>query len=122
VLAARGLSPGERIAVPSKSWLIPLLVSLALGATATALRADPMAGARMANEAANQRDARLERVAARHCWLQQGRRHCRDRTSARQTSDYYVRDADKLPYGTSRWWEEMLRENRAGNPGGGGRN
>src|SRR4029453_14404133 len=111
-LPPRGLSPGERIAVPSKSWLIPLLLSLPLGATATALRAGPMAGARMANEAANQRDARLERVAVRHCWWQQGRRHCRSHTSARQTSDYYVRDADQLPYGTSRWWEEMLRENR----------
>lgn len=121
-LGARGLLPGECIAVACKSWSIPLLVGLALGATAAASRAGPLAGARMANEAANQGDARLERVVARHCWWQQGRRHCRGHIPARQTSDYYVRDADKLPFGTSRWWEEMLRENRAGNPGGGGRN
>ena len=108
--------------MPCKSWSILLLLGLVLGATATAVPAGPMAGARMANEAANQPDARLERVAARRCWWQQGRRHCHGRAAARQTSDYYVRDADKLPYGTSRWWEEMLRENRAGNPGGGGKN
>ena len=40
-LGARGLLPGECIAVPCKSWSIPLLVGLALGATATASRAGP---------------------------------------------------------------------------------
>jgi hypothetical protein len=29
-------------------------------------------------------------------------------------SDYIVRDANKLPYGSSIWWDQMLRENRAG--------
>jgi len=113
---------GEHIAVPCKSCSIPLVVILALGATAPTVEAGPLAGALMANEAAKQGNGRLDRVATRHCWWQQGRRHCRGRSFARQTSDYYVRDADKLPFGTSRWWEEMLRENRAGNPGGGGRN
>ena len=108
--------------MPCKSCSIPLVVILALGATAPTVEAGPLAGALMANEAAKQGNGRLDRVATRHCWWQQGRRHCRGRSFARQTSDYYVRDADKLPFGTSRWWEEMLRENRAGNPGGGGRN
>ena len=108
--------------MPCKSWSIPLLAVLALGATASKLPASPVAGALIGKEAVNQPDARLDRVAARRCWWEQGRRHCRLRAAAPQTSDYYVRDADKLPFGTSRWWEEMLRENRAGNPGGGGRN
>ena len=73
--------------MPCKFWSIPLLVVLAFGATASKSPASPVAGALIAKEAVNQPDARLDRVAARHCW-----------------------------------WEEMLRENRAGNPGGGGRN
>jgi len=99
-----------------------LLVVLALGVGAPPSRANPTPSALIARAVAGPGVA-LERVAARRCWWEQGRRHCRPRTSARQTGDdYYVRDADKLPIGTSRWWEEMLRENRAGNPGGGGRN
>jgi hypothetical protein len=27
---------------------------------------------------------------------------------------YIVRDANKLPFGSSIWWDQMLRENRAG--------
>jgi len=27
-------------------------------------------------------------------------------------SDYYERDVNKLPFGTSVWWDQMLRENR----------
>ena len=30
------------------------------------------------------------------------------------TSDYVVRDANQLPVGSSIWWDQMLRENRAG--------
>ncbi len=30
------------------------------------------------------------------------------------TSDYIVRDANQLPVGSSIWWDQMLRENRAG--------
>lgn len=108
--------------MPCKSCSIPVIVILALAASAATLEAGTLASAPLTSAAVAQRDARLHRVAARHCWWQQGRRHCRGRSFARQTSDYYVRDADKLPFGTSRWWEEMLRENRAGNPGGGGRN
>jgi hypothetical protein len=29
-------------------------------------------------------------------------------------SDYIVRDANQLPVGSSIWWDQMLRENRAG--------
>ena len=74
-----------------------------------------------------------ERVAVRRCWQRGGVRHCRSYRGGPAYGDrgngyrgngdpnYYVHDADKLPYGTSRWWDQMMRENRAGNPGGGGR-
>ena len=30
---------------------------------------------------------------------------------------YYERLADKLPFGSSIWWEQMMRERRGGRPG-----
>jgi hypothetical protein len=35
-------------------------------------------------------------------------------TQRSNTSDYIVRDANQLPVGSSIWWDQMLRENRAG--------
>ena len=70
-----------------------------------------------------------EKVALRQCWYRGGVRRCRVHRGRQAYGyrgagpygerDYYVHDADKLPFGTSRWWDQMLRENRAGNPGGG---
>jgi hypothetical protein len=102
--------------VTCKSWPLYLLVALTVGAAATGSQGAPL----RSDLSATQAGEGLRRVAERHCWWQQGRRHCRGRGFQRQTSDYYVRDADKLPFGSSIWWEQMLRENRAGNPGGGG--
>ena len=31
---------------------------------------------------------------------------------ARPQGQWYERDASKLPFGSSIWWEQMLRENR----------
>lgn len=31
---------------------------------------------------------------------------------ARAPDDWYARDASKLPFGSSIWWDQMLRENR----------
>jgi len=104
--------------VTCKTWVISLLVALSLGGSASGSQGAPL-GSRPSLEEAGQR---LERVAARRCWRQEGRRYCRGYRAQRQTSGYYEHDPDRLPFGTSRWWEEMLRENRAGNPGGGGRN
>jgi hypothetical protein len=39
-----------------------------------------------------------------------------------QGSDYQEHIPEKLPYGSSSWWDQMVRENRGGNSGGGGRN
>jgi hypothetical protein len=101
------------------SCLIHPLVVLALGSITTAATAAPSNSAAVLSTMASPRSGQVETVADRQCWRQDGRRHCRSRTYRRQSSGYYERDANSLPYGTSRWWEEMLRENRAGNPGGG---
>jgi hypothetical protein len=34
--------------------------------------------------------------------------------SSNAPSDYIVRDSNQLPVGSSIWWDQMLRENRAG--------
>jgi hypothetical protein len=31
-----------------------------------------------------------------------------------RANDYVVHDAERLPYGSSVWWQQMLREGRAG--------
>jgi len=77
----------------------------------------PVPSTAVAEESAS-RGAGSKPVTARRCTSQRCRTQARARASE---SDYYERDANKLPYGTPRWWEEMLRENRAGNPGGGGK-
>ena len=58
------------------------------------------------------------------CVVREGRRVCRevetrpDRTdrrgATRDAPSYYERDSNKLPFGSSRWWDQMLREDRAG--------
>jgi hypothetical protein len=111
-------SPAHRrtIVVTCTSWPLYLLVALTVGAAATGAQGTPFRSDLRTTQAGE----RLQRVAERYCWWQQGRRRCRGHAYRRQTSDYYVHDANKLPFGSSRWWEQMLRENRAGNPGGGG--
>ena len=37
-----------------------------------------------------------------------------------EAGTYYERDANKLPYGTRTWWEQMDREGRGGQSDGGG--
>jgi hypothetical protein len=41
----------------------------------------------------------------------------RPRRSPPVATDYYEHDANKLPFGTQRWRDQMRRENRLGNPG-----
>ena len=112
------------VPVHLKSWLLHLVVALAFGGMTTASHATPMhsAAAQIANQAPSPHSIGVQSVAGRSCWRRHGRLHCTSRARSRRTSEYYERDANALPFGTSRWWEQMLRENRAGNPGGGGRN
>jgi len=37
--------------------------------------------------------------------------------SVERDNGYYERLADKLPFGSSIWWEQMMRERRGGRPG-----
>jgi hypothetical protein len=66
--------------------------------------------------------APVETVASRRCSWRNGKQRCIfDRaTRPAPSSDYQQYWADKLPFGTSTWWDQMLRENRGGNSGGGG--
>ena len=65
---------------------------------------------------------------SRRCWWRNGQRHCVRVGAQRvygyrnQGSDYQEHIPEKLPYGSSSWWDQMVRENRGGNSGGGGRN
>jgi hypothetical protein len=71
-----------------------------------------------------------ERVALRRCGQRGGVRHCRYYREGRPNryrngdvdTSYYEHDANKLPFGTMRWWDQMQRENRTVPGGGGGRN
>src|SRR5262245_41817650 len=63
-------------------------------------------------------------VAYLRCIWRNGRRYCPPYNGARAygyrspSTDYYQHEADKLPFGTRRWRDQMRRENRLGNPGG----
>src|SRR5262249_14935354 len=98
---------------------------------AAAARAVPAGGA-VGDLVAKTDAVAWERIALRRCGQRGGARQCRsyrrgrtygyryDRGSGNGDGDYYVHDADKMPVGTARWWDQMQRENRTG--GGGGRN
>jgi hypothetical protein len=58
--------------------------------------------------------ASVSRTAPRHCRWQHGQRVC---WVPRSDGDWYEHDANKLPFGTERWRDQMRRENRLGNPG-----
>src|SRR5262249_42026677 len=66
--------------------------------------------------------ARRPTLAAQHCWRRHGQLHCPqwrrpDGGGFGYDGEYYVFDANKLPFGTMRWRDQMRRENRLGNPG-----
>jgi Tfp pilus assembly protein PilE len=50
----------------------------------------------------------------RHTHVKAHVQHPASRTKKYETDGYIVRDANKLPFGSSIWWDQMLRENRAG--------
>jgi hypothetical protein len=65
----------------------------------------------------------VDTVASRHCRRHNGTRHCTWYGAPRARyrngdSEYYEHDSNSLPFGSQRWWDQMLRENRL-NPGGG---
>lgn len=40
-----------------------------------------------------------------------------ERRAIEHGNGYHERLADKLPFGSSIWWEQMMRERRGGRPG-----
>ena len=102
--------------------------TLALGIVATTAQAAPVATFAADLGAAARMSSFAYKTASRHCWWRNGQRHCARRGGPRvdsyrsQGSDYYEHIPEKLPYGSQLWWDQMLRDNRAGNSGGGGRN
>jgi hypothetical protein len=99
--------------------------ALAVGFFANAAQAAPIATPVIDIGVATGAASSIERIASRRCWWRNGERHCVKVGGPRayyrgQRSDYYEHIPEKLPYGSSSWWDQMVRENRGGNPGGGG--
>jgi hypothetical protein len=104
-------------------WLGLQFVSAAIvvaGVLAGAAQAMPVPVARVADvaRAGSNVEATASKVAVR---CKRGQGPCRVRPAAPSNfdapSDYYVHDANKLPFGSERWRDQMRRENRLGNPG-----
>jgi uncharacterized low-complexity protein len=108
--------------------LVAAAAALAVGIMATAAEAAPIASSAIDVRAAVRGASLADKTASRRCWWRNGQRHCVRVGGSRaygyrgQGSDYYEHIPEKLPYGSSSWWDQMVRDNRAGNPGGGGRN
>jgi hypothetical protein len=105
----------------SKAWILGAVGPLVLVGMVTTGQAASIAGfTRLV--AAVTKPALVDQVASRHCWRHNGTRHCTwgaPRARYRNGgSEYYEHDSDSLPFGSQRWWDQMLRENRL-NPGGG---
>jgi hypothetical protein len=107
-----------------------MLAAFLVFSAAAASRAAPVGG--VVGDLVSKTDAvAWQRVALRRCWQRGGARHCRSyrggrtygyrngngRSIGNGDADYYVHDADKLPIGTERWWDQMQRENRTGGAG-----
>ena len=82
-----------------------ILASGLVADTAPAVAADTL------KAAAAQRTGSVSTIASR-------RRVYRATRVYNRSSDYYEHVANKLPFGTTRWRDQMRRENRLGNPGG----
>jgi hypothetical protein len=105
--------------------MLGLLLAAVLVVSGTAAsRAAPVGG--VVGDLMSKTDAVWRKVALR-CWQRGGTRHCRSYRGERTygngysyrsgNGDYYVHDADKLPFGSARWWAQMQRENRTGGNG-----
>jgi hypothetical protein len=108
--------------------LVTAAAALAVSIVAAAAEAAPITSAAVNLSAAAARETSFVDKAARRCWWRNGQRHCvrvgqqRVYGYRNQGSDYQEHIPEKLPYGSSSWWDQMVRENRGGNSGGGGRN
>ena len=108
--------------------LVTAAAALAVIIIAAPAEAAPIASSVVDLSATAREASFADKTASRRCWWRNGQRHCVRVGGSRvygyrnQGSDYYEHIPEKLPYGSSSWWDQMVRENRGGNPGGGGRN
>src|SRR5262249_49159616 len=97
--------------------LVIILVALAciilpaIGFIATDLQA-----ASVSSSATDLRNAIVHQLASRRPSLRNGKRFKapRHHRNGNGASGDYEHDSNKLPFGTQRGWDQMLRENRAG--------
>ena len=115
------MAPEQRLATVAAALVAGLIANIA--------QAAPIATSAIDLKVAMQEASYTDKIASRRCWWRNGQRHCVRVGGSRslvygsrsQGSDYYEHIPEKLPYGSSSWWDQMVRENRGGNPGGGGR-
>jgi hypothetical protein len=98
-----------------------LIAALALGVGWTGgAQAASVTASGAALKSAAAETTNVASAAYRRCWRRNGSRRCSwvDGPSYRgsRSSDYYVQDASKLPFGSQRWWSVKEREGSAGRP------
>ena len=101
----------------TKLALIAILSAGGLGLGSLAAQAAPAAAPLSESMAAVGDQAKPQEIAYRRCWWQNGRRHCHRYGSPYRGYGYrYYGPMLPEAYrtGSSRWWQEMDREDRGG--------
>jgi hypothetical protein len=101
----------------TKLAVIGVLSLASLGLGSLAAQAAPAAPGALETMTAATRDGKAENVAYRRCWWHRGHRHCRWYGSRYRGYGYgYYGPLYPEAYrtGSSRWWQEMDREDRGG--------
>ena len=110
--------------------LIGICGAISLGLTALGAQAATAPAGMAQTMAAVAAQPKSQDVAYRRCWWRHGQRHCRWYDAPYPGVGHYPYRGDgyyygptlpeAYPAGSSRWWEEMDRENRGGRGGRGG--
>jgi hypothetical protein len=99
---------------------------VALSAAAGTVMAAPVTALNAELKASASVSSLADKTASRRCWRQNGKENCakhiRQRAYRGEPDGYYEHHADKLPFGSQVWWDQMVREGRGGNGQGSGRN
>jgi hypothetical protein len=100
----------------SKLALIGLCGAASLGLGSLAVEAAPLAATGREAMAAVGGNLQAQPIAYRRCWWQGGSRHCRYGSPYRGYGYRYDGPLYPEAYrtGSSRWWQEMDREDRGG--------
>jgi len=95
--------------------LIGVCGATSLGLGALGAQAAPAALGMMRTMAAVGAQSKPQDVAYRRCWWRHGHRHCKLYDGSYRGYGYYGPNLpEAYPTGSSRWWEEMDREDRGG--------